>query len=107
MRKAFIALVAGSAMAAAALPALAQSYDQYTAQREDRIRDRISAGTEQGDLSPDQSARLRVELRQIVDLDERYQDEGMADWEVRDLNSRLSLLASRLDYDLSVSHDGD
>jgi hypothetical protein len=106
MRKAFIALVAGGAMAAAALPALAQSYDQYTAQREDGIRDRIAAGMEHGDLSPDQVGRLRVELRQIVDLDQRYQDEGMADWQVRDLNSRLSLLASRLDYDLSVSGEG-
>jgi hypothetical protein len=105
MRKAFIALVAGSAMAAAALPALAQSYDAQTAQREDIIRDRIAAGMEHGDLNPDQAGRLRIELRTIVDLDRHYQDEGMADWQVRDLNSRLSLLASRLDYDLSVSRD--
>jgi hypothetical protein len=48
-----------------------------------------------------------VELRQIVDLDARYQDDGMSDWQTRDLNSRLSLLASRLNYDLSLNRDED
>jgi hypothetical protein len=105
MRKAFIALVAGSALAAVALPALAQSYDSVASQREDNIRARIDIGVHDGDLSIDQAARLRVELRQIVDLDARYQDDGMADWQSRDLNSRLSLLASRLNYDLSVNRD--
>jgi hypothetical protein len=105
MRKAFIALVAGGALAAAALPALAQSYDPDPSAREARIGDRIARGVEDGDLSPDQASRLRVELHQIVDLDARYQDEGMTDWQNHDLNSRLSLLASRLDYDLSVNRD--
>jgi len=106
MRKAIIALLAGGALAAAALPALAQSYDLTTTQREDGIGDRIAAGVDAGDLSPDQAARLRVELRQIVDLDQRYQDDGMTDWQVRDLDSRLSLLSSRLNYDLSINRDG-
>jgi hypothetical protein len=105
MRKAFIALVAGGALAAVALPALAQSYDPVASQREDSLRARIDDGVRAGDLSIDQAARLRVELRQIVDLDARYQDDGMADWQSRDLNSRLSLLASRLNYDLSVNRD--
>jgi len=104
MRKALIALVAGGAMAAAAVaPALAQSFD--TVQREANIRDRINDGLADGDLSTYQADRLKMELRQIVDLDNRYQDEGMADWQVRDLNSRLSLLRSRLNYDLSVNRD--
>jgi len=105
MRTAFIALVAGGALAAAALPALAQSYDQNTSDREARIGDRIAQGVQEGDLSGDQASRLRAELHQIVDLDARYQDEGMSDWQNRDLNSRLSLLASRLNYDLSVNRD--
>lgn len=105
MRMAFIALVAGGALAAAALPALAQSYDSVVSQREDSLRARIDNGVRDGDLSIDQAARLRVELRQIVDLDARYQDDGMSDWQSRDLNSRLSLLASRLNYDLSVNRD--
>jgi hypothetical protein len=105
MRTAVIALVTGGALAAAALPALAQSYDPVTSQREASIGDRIAEGVHEGDLSIDQASRLRVELHQIVDLDARYQDEGMSDWQVHDLNSRLSLLASRLDYDLSVSRD--
>jgi hypothetical protein len=105
MRNALIALVAGGALAAAAVPALAQSYDAGTTQREDNIRERIDNNVGDGRLSGDQAGQLRAELHQITDLDSRYQDEGMAGWQVRDLNSRLSLLASRLNYDLSVNDD--
>ena len=31
----------------------------------------------------------------------------MTDWQVRDLNSRLSLLSSRVNYDVNVSRDYD
>ncbi|MEJ0065996.1 MAG: hypothetical protein WDM85_11735 [Caulobacteraceae bacterium] len=67
-----IALVAGGALAAAAMPALAQSYDVSTAQREDSIRSRIDRHADAGDLNYDQATRLRRELSQIVDLDQRY-----------------------------------
>ena len=107
MRKALIALAAGGALAAAALPALAQSYDPGVAQREDNIRSGIDRHADAGDLNYNQATRLRRELSQIVDLDQRYQAEGMTDWQTRDLNSRLSLLASRLNYDVNVSRDSD
>jgi hypothetical protein len=106
MRKALIALLAGGALAVAASgPVMAQSYDPNVAQREDSIRARIDDAQSGGDLSAGQASRLRMELRQITDLDVRYQDEGMAGWQVRDLNSRLSLLGSRLNYDLGVTRD--
>jgi hypothetical protein len=106
MRKAIIALLAGGALAAAAAaPAFAQSYDPSLSQREDGIRERINDAQSDGDLTAGQASRLRAELRQITDLDVRYQDEGMADWQIRDLNSRLSLLGSRLNYDLTVTRD--
>jgi hypothetical protein len=108
MRHALIALVAGGALAAAAMPTLAQSYDVNTSQREDGIRNRIDRHADAGDLSYGQATRLRRELSQIVDLDQRYQSDGMTDWQVRDLNSRLSLLASRVNYDVNESMgDGD
>ena len=105
MRHALIALVAGGALAAAVMPALAQSYDVNTAQREDTIRSRIDRHADSGDLSYGQATRLRRELSQIVDLDQRYQSDGMSDWQVRDLNSRLSLLSSRLNYDVNEGLD--
>jgi hypothetical protein len=105
MRKALIALAAGGALAAVALPALAQSYDVNTAQREDSIRYRIDRHADVGDLSYGEATRLRRELSQIVDLDQRYQAEGMSDWQVRDLNSRLSLLSSRVNYDVNMTQD--
>ena len=92
MRKALIALMASGALAAVAVPALAQSYDPGVAQREQNIRERIDDNLQNGDLSPGQASRLRGELREIVDLDARYQDDGMSDWQAQDLNSRLSLL---------------
>ena len=107
MRHALIALVAGGALAAAAVPALAQSYDVNTAQREDIIRSRIDRHADAGDLSYGQATRLRRELSQIVDLDQRYRDEGLSDWQIRDLNSRLSLLSSRLNYDVNEGLDTD
>jgi hypothetical protein len=107
MKHALIALVAGGALAAAAVPALSQSFDANTAQREDYIRSRIDRHADAGDLSYGQATRLRRELSQIVDLDQRYQSEGMSDWQVRDLNSRLSLLSSRVNYDVNVGEDTD
>ncbi len=105
MRKALIALMAGGAVAAAAVPALAQSYDPGVAQREDGLRARIDDGVRDGDLSIGQAARLRGELREIVDLDARYQDDGMTDWQAQDLSSRLSLLASRVNHEVNMSRD--
>jgi hypothetical protein len=105
MRHALIALVAGGALAAAAMPALAQSYDVNTAQREDTIRSRIDRHADAGDLSYGQATRLRRELSQIVDLDQRYQSDGMTNWQIRDLNSRLSLLSSRVNYDVNEGLD--
>jgi hypothetical protein len=107
MRKALIALAAGGALAAAALPALAQSYDASVAQREDIIRSRIDRHADTGNLSYGEATRLRRELSQIVDLDQRYQAEGMSDWQVHDLNSRLSLLSSRVNYDVNMGRDDD
>jgi len=106
MRKALIAFAAGGVLALAALPVLAQSYESNTAQREDVIRDRIARNADAGQLNDDQATRLRRELSQIVDLDQRYQSDGMTDWQVRDLESRLSLLSSRLDYDINETEDG-
>ena len=102
MRKMLITLCAGVAAVATAGSALAQVYGD-TMQREASIRDRISDGLNSGDLTFSQAARLRSELHQIQNLDARYQDEGMTGWQMRDLNSRLSLLDSRLNYDVSLN----
>ena len=105
MRKVLIALMASGALAAVAVPALAQSYDSGVAQREQNIRMRIDDSARNGDLTPGQVSRLRGELREIVDLDARYQDDGMSDWQAQDLNSRLSLLGARLNHEVNMSRD--
>ena len=105
MRKALIALLAGGALATAAAPALAQMYDSSMAQREDSISARIDEGIRYGDLSPGQASRLRGELREIVDLDARYSNDGMSDWQARDIDSRLSLLDQRLNHEINMNRD--
>ena len=104
MRKALIALMAGGALATAAAPVLAQDYPT-TGQREDNLSMRIENGARMGDLRPGQVSRLRGELREIVDLDARYQSEGMADWQQQDIQSRLNLLSSRLSHEINMARD--
>jgi len=105
MRKALIALMAGGVLATAAAPVMAQVYDPGVSQRADNIRLRIDDGVRLGDLSPGEASRLRGELREIVDLDARYEDDGMADWQMRDLDSRLSLLDQRLSHEINMNRD--
>jgi hypothetical protein len=104
MRKALIALMAGGVLATAAAPVLAQDYPS-TVQREDNLSMRIDNGARRGDLGPGQVVRLRGELREIVDLDARYQSEGMSDWQTRDIQSRLNLLSSRLSHEINMNRD--
>jgi hypothetical protein len=104
MKKFLIALAAGGAVAASAAPALAQAFDAASvSQREDSIRDRIDDSMRNGDLTFSQADRLRGELRQIRRLDVHYRYDGMQPWEVRDIDSRLDLLESRVSYDISMN----
>jgi len=107
MRNSLIALAAGGALAVFALPAIAQTYEDTSSltAREDGIRDRIDDGVRVGDLTYRQADQLRSELRQIVRLDSRYRYEGMDGSQVNDLNSRLDLLDSRLNYDVSMARE--
>ena len=107
MRTLFIALAVGGALTTLAAPVLAQAYqDRATVeQRLDNISYRIDEGLRVGDLSLRQADRLRMELRHIDDLDRRYIDEGMTYDDQADLNSRLDLLASRVNYDVSMTRD--
>ncbi len=108
MRKILIALAAGGAMAAFAAPALAQYYDRddNVAARENAISNRIDNELREGDLTYGQAARLRAELRQVERLDSRYSYDGMSVADINDLNSRLDLLDSRLNYDVSMNRSG-
>ena len=105
MKKVLLTLCVSGAAATMASAVLAQSV--YTTQREADIRARISDGLGVGDLSYSQARQLRTEPRLIEQLDARYTDEGMASWQERDLSSRLSLLDSRLNYDLSLNRGED
>jgi hypothetical protein len=106
MRKLLITICAGAGLAVLGGAALAQSYNNNwtdTSRREADMGGRIREAVNHGDLSYAQASQLRSELGQIVQLDNRYRDEGMTGWDARDLNSRLALLGSRFDYDVSMN----
>ena len=105
MNKIVLRLCVGGAAALVAGAAIAQS--DFAAQREADLRASIADRADSGDLTAGQADQLRSELRQIVRLDDRYADEGMTGWQERDLNSRLSLLESRLNYDVSINRGAD
>jgi hypothetical protein len=106
MKNFLIALAAGGAVAASAAPAFAQAFDAAgVTQREDSFRDRIEYSMRDGDLTFGQADRLRAELRQIRRLDARYRYDGLQAWEVRDIDSRLDLLESRVNYDISMNSE--
>ncbi len=71
------------------------------------VRRRIDHEIQIGGLSDDQAARLRSEFRQIDSLDRRYVAEGMTTDKNTDVNSRVDLLDSRVNYFVSMSHDHD
>ena len=108
MRTTLIVLALGVALAAPAAPVLAQDYTDHSnvQRREDDLRGRIEMEVRRGDIGGDQAETLRSELRQIVNLDRRYTHEGMGDEQLSDLDSRLDLLDSRLNYDVSMNRNG-
>jgi hypothetical protein len=54
-----------------------------------RIDQRIDNGVLDGSLTQTDARDLRTRLVSVERLQQRYEDDGMAGWESRDLNRRL------------------
>ncbi len=92
MKKLLTIAIAASALTAA-VPALAQTYlDDRAAQADQRIDN----GESNGSLSVSEAATLRARLHDIERLQERYREDGMANWQARDLNRRYDNLSSQI-----------
>ena len=104
MKKMLLAAGAFSALAIA-LPAAAQSWGRDPIhQRFSHIEERIERGAERGRLTRQEVRSLRIEFRQLVNLDARYRRDGLNRWEYTDLQRRLDSLAMRVRYE---RRDGD
>jgi len=98
MKKLLTVAIAASALAAA-VPALAQSYLDDRATQADQ---RIDNGEADGSLSASQADDLRARLHDIERQQDRYQADGMANWQSRELNRRYDSLSNDI---YNMRHD--
>lgn len=102
MKKILIPIVTVSALAAAALPAVASA--QPINQRQDQLERRIDIGLRNGSLTRSEAYRLRAELRETERLEHRYRRNGLSGWERADLDRRFDRISAQVRYE---RHDRD
>lgn len=100
MQKTLLALVAASALTAAALPAAAANHASYGASsinaHQAQIETRINQGVRSHRLTQREAAQLRLQLRQVAQLEARYRVNGLQAWERQDLNRRLDRISAQV-----------
>ena len=102
------------AVASAALPAAAQSYDRHgpsrghgyeqnynngwnsITQRKHNLDRRIDRGVQTRQLSYREAARLKAELNSLVRLERDYMRGGLTRWERNDLDRRYDRLSDKV-----------
>ena len=106
----------GVAVASAALPAAAQSYDRHgpsrghgyeqnyngwnaIAQRKHNLDRRIDRGVQTRQLSRREASRLQDELNSLVRLERQYMRGGLTRWERQDLDRRYDRLSAKVRYE--------
>ena len=107
MKKILLSIAAVSAIAAAAVPALAsaQSYARgYGGDRVARLDQRIDVGIRSGGLTRGEAWRLKGDLRETARLEARYRRGGLNGWERADLDRRFDRISAQIRYE---RHDRD
>lgn len=104
------------AVASAALPAAAQSYDRHgpsrghgyeqdyrgwnsISQRKYNLDRRIDQGIRNHQLSRREASRLQDELNSLVRLERQYMRGGLTRWEREDLDRRYDRLSAKVRYE--------
>ena len=99
MKKMLLAAGAFSALAIA-MPAAAQSWGGDSIHhRFQQLENRIERGAQRGVLTRGEARNLRMEFRQLVNLDARYRRDGLNRWEFTDLQRRIDSLQMRIRYE--------
>ena len=121
MKKILLSIAAVSAIAAAAVPAMAsaQAYgpdrgpDRYDrghdrgygqSDRVARLDQRIDMGIRSGSLTRNEAWRLKGDLRETARLQARYSRNGLNGWERADLDRRFDRISAQIRYE---RHDRD
>jgi hypothetical protein len=93
-------LMAGLSVAVAAVPSIANAAPyQNINQRQTNLFQRIEQGVRSGALTRGEAQRLRTDFRSLNNLEARYRNNGLSNWERTDLNRRYDALASRVRYE--------
>ena len=99
MKKIVLAMAAVSALAIG-VPAAAQPSGGYFNSnadiRIDQLRARIQAGVQQGSISRQEAQSLRMQLRQLADLERHYRAGGLTAQERADLQQRTRALRQQI-----------
>lgn len=100
-----LTLVAASAMAAAAAPALAAPWENINARQAELDR-RIDAGVRSGELTRGEARNLRDEFYGISWLEARYRrGDGLQAWERIDLDRRFEVLSAKVRWERNDRQD--
>lgn len=102
--KKFILAAVGLGLAAAAVPASAQGWQNIN-QRQARLDQRIDQGVRNGALTRPEARRLRMEFNGIARLEQRYRAGGLSLGERRDLDRRFNALSARVRYERQDRQD--
>ncbi|CAN5584221.1 hypothetical protein BH10PSE5_BH10PSE5_24320 [soil metagenome] len=98
MKKTLLTLIAASTLTAAALPAAAAA--PYGANNinahQAQIETRINQGVRSHRLTQREASQLRVQVRQIAQLEARYRVNGLQNWERQDLDRRLDRVGAQV-----------
>lgn len=108
MKKIALAVLAASALAVTAAPALAAPWQNIN-QRQAQLDRRIDQGVRSGQLTRREAGNLRQEFRGISRLESRYRaTRGLQAWERVDLDRRFNVLSAKIRWDRNDrDHRGD
>ncbi len=95
MKRTLLSITAATALAAVAVPALAQGWQSIN-QRQANLDRRIDQGVRGGQLTRAEAAGLRAEFVRIAAMEARYRAGGLQSWEQADLDRRFDQLSLRI-----------
>ncbi|HEY4031258.1 MAG TPA: hypothetical protein VGM25_12990 [Caulobacteraceae bacterium] len=104
MIRTVLAFTAAASLAAAAVPALAQTLSTQPApaswkplpQRQDQVAAQIADGADKGTLSELQQRDLRDQFKGLLDLEDQYKKTGLTQAQTADLEARYDTLEARI-----------
>ena len=94
MKKILLSIAAVSALATAAVPAIASA--ATVNERQAQLDRRIDMGVRNHSLTRSEASRLRAQLRDTARLEANYRRGGLSGWERADLDRRFDRISAQI-----------